>query len=71
MTAHKKRNEAVQEARVQYDQSMLQETLSPIYRFGEGVLFGEDLTLSESAISIPGFAMPVSLDLENPYSDMV
>jgi acetoacetyl-[acyl-carrier protein] synthase len=71
MAAHKKRNEAVQEARVQYDQSMLQETLSPIYRFGEGVLFGEDLTLSESAISIPGFTMPVSLDLENPYSDMV
>lgn len=71
MTAHKKRNEAVQEARAQYDQSMLQETLSPIYRFGEGVLFGEDLTLSESAISLPGFTMPVSLDLENPYSDMV
>ncbi len=71
MTKHKKRNEAVHEAREQYDQSMLRKTMSPIYQFGEGVLFGEDLTLSETDIGIPGFGLPVSLDLENPYPDMV
>ena len=71
LAAYGKRNEAVRRAREDYDDDMLRTTLSPIYRFGEGVLAGEDLSISTAAIHLPGFGLPVSLDLPNPYMDMV
>ena len=70
-TAYKKRNEAVRRSRQEYDQAMLSKTMAPIYRFGEGVLGGEDLAISKAAIHLPGFGLPVSLELPNPYDDMV
>ena len=45
-------------------------SISPIYKFGEDVLSGTDLTITPSAIHIPGFGKPVSLDAENPFEDM-
>ena len=42
----------------------------PIYKFGEGIVTGEDITISASEICIPGFGHSVNLDLDNPYSDM-
>ena len=71
VAAHGKRNEAVRRAREEYDDSMLRQTLAPIYKFGEGVLAGEDLSISTAEIRLPGFGLPVSLDLPNPYADMV
>ena len=50
---------------------MLRTTMAPIYKFGEGVLAGEDLSISKAAIHLPGFGLPVRLDLPNPYQDMV
>ena len=69
-TAHAKRNEAVRRAREEYDDAMLHSTMAPIYKFGEDVLAGEDLSISTVAIHLPGFGLPVSLDLPNPYADM-
>ena len=71
LAAYEKRNEAVRRAREDYDDNMLRTTLPPIYRFGEGVLAGEDLSISTAAIHLPGFGLPVSLELPNPYKDMV
>jgi len=45
-------------------------SIPPIYKFGEDVLSGADLTISPSEIHIPGFGKPVSLDAENPFEDM-
>jgi acetoacetyl-[acyl-carrier protein] synthase len=45
-------------------------SIPPIYKFGEDVLSGTDLTISPSEIHIPGFGKPVSLDAENPFEDM-
>ncbi len=70
-TAHAKRNEAVRRAREEYDDAMLHATMAPIYKFGEDVLAGEDLSISTVAIHLPGFGLPVSLDLPNPYADMI
>lgn len=37
------------------------------YRFGEGVLEGPELTMSDAELEIPGYARPVSLAVDNPY----
>ena len=70
-SGYKKRNEAVHQARREYDAAMLAGTLPSIYKFGEGVLGGEDLSISSQEIRLPGFDLPVSLNLPNPYDDMV
>ncbi|QJQ97054.1 MULTISPECIES: beta-ketoacyl synthase [Halomonadaceae] len=38
-----------------------------LYRFGEGVLEGEELDISAERIVIPGYAQPVSLAPHNPF----
>ena len=53
-----------------YDDVADSGSISPIYKFGEDVLSGTDLTITPSAIHIPGFGKPVSLDAENPFEDM-
>lgn len=70
MKQWQKNHEQVAEAIASYDEAMTQGQIEPIYRFGEGVLDGPDLTLSDREIRIPGFDQPVNLDLPNPYPDM-
>ena len=70
-TDYMKRNEPVRETRTAYDAEMLEKTLPSIYRFGEGVLEGEDLDITRAQIKLPGFGLPVSLDVGNPYTDML
>lgn len=53
-----------------YDQIADSGSVAPIYRFGEGVLEGNDLDISHSAITIPGFPHPIELNLDNPFEDM-
>ena len=69
--AYRRRNEAVHQARAAYDEAMLKQTLASIYRFGKGVLEGEDLNITDQAIGLPGFALPLGLDLDNPWADML
>ena len=68
---YQRRNEAVRESRSAYDEAMLEQTMPSIYRFGEGVLEGDDLTITGDSIQVPGFDMPVSLDVDNPFADML
>ena len=70
MKAHAERNESVCEAIADYDQQMTAGNIPPIYQFGQGVLEGEDLSITEDSISIPGFEQAVSLALNNPFPDM-
>jgi acetoacetyl-[acyl-carrier protein] synthase len=44
--------------------------IAPIYEFGKDVVDGQDLSISDREIGIPGFAKNVDLDLPNPYPDM-
>lgn len=41
------------------------------YAFGQQVLSGEDLSLTSNELKIPGYAQEVSLNLTNPYTDML
>ena len=68
--AHRKENEKVQERIKEYDDSMIAGENSAIYKFGLGVIEGEELKISSTRISIPGHKHDVSLEVENPYKDM-
>jgi acetoacetyl-[acyl-carrier protein] synthase len=70
MLAHGRANEQVEQQAADYDAAQDRGEVAPIYRFGEGVLEGEDLQISRDAIHLPGFGRPVRLDLEDPFPDM-
>ena len=53
-----------------YDAACLNNETAPIYQFGQGVVEGSALNLSDAAISIPGYGKPISLQVDNPYDDM-
>jgi acetoacetyl-[acyl-carrier protein] synthase len=71
MLEWRRRNEAVSEQAAAYDAVADDSETKAIYQFGEGVVDGEDLEISDREIRIPGFGQPVRLDLENPWPDMM
>lgn len=52
---------------LEYDELAMATNPKAIYKFGEGVLEGEDLGVSSKAIQVPGYELPVDLEVENPY----
>ena len=70
LTAYKKRSEKIQETAENYNLKADDIDTKPIYQFGEGVVDGEELTISPKEIVIPGFRESVSLDIDNPYGDL-
>ena len=66
----RRRNESITERAMAYDAVADDPECKAIYQFGEGVVDGEDLTISADEIRIPGFGQPVRLDLDNPWEDM-
>ena len=70
MNEYRARREAVTESSASYDKAMNDGGVAPIYQFGEGVVEGKDLAISENELKIPGFAIPIDLDLANPFPDM-
>ena len=71
LLAHAHRNELVRETARDYDQRAIRGDATPIYQFGEGVLEGKDLELTDSTIRIPGFEQPIELNMPNPFEDMI
>ncbi|WP_416885383.1 beta-ketoacyl synthase [Marinospirillum sp.] len=53
-----------------YDERALAGQFNLTYQFGEQVLEGEELIWQDQALKVPGYAQPISLDLNNPFSDM-
>ena len=70
LLAHAQRNESVQEKVREYDQQASRGESTPIYQFGEGVLEGQDINLTDTTIQIPGFEQPIELNVPNAFSDM-
>ena len=42
-----------------------------IYKFGEGLIDENEIIITESEMTLPGFANPIELSQENPIKDMV
>lgn len=70
MTSYRKRNEAVSEKSAAYDAETSDGKNALIYNFGVGVIEGEQLDLSDSAIRVPGYEQPINLNVPSPYDDM-
>ena len=51
----------------EYDQEARTGSNSPTYLFGHNVLDGDDLTISDKEIRAPGYELPISLEVDNPY----
>ena len=71
MTKHVKANESVQERTEQYNTETNEGKNNLIYNFGVGVVDGTELTLSDTEIQIPGLECSISLEVPNPYDDML
>ena len=70
LTAHANLNEAVREQSAAYDAATSTGKNALIYNFGVGVVEGDQLGLTDQAITIPGLSQPINLNVANPYEDM-
>ena len=70
MAAYRRRQEAASAQAEAYDAAMTRGEAVPIYQFGEGVLQGEDLSLSDREVIVPGYGQAIPLNVENPFADM-
>lgn len=68
LTAWQKRQEGGESARDDYRQAAEAGNYQPLYRFGEGVLEGKDLQLSDSEIRLPGLDLGVTLRSGSDFS---
>jgi len=70
-SAYRGRRERSRAAADAYRQRVDRGLFAPIYRFGEGTIEDDDVQITSAAIRVPGFGLPISLDVENPYADMI
>lgn len=66
-----KRNEKVQEKAKVYDELSLKGEALPIYKFNNNVLHGDDLTISDREIKIPGYEKKIDLTVPSVYSNLL
>ena len=65
-----KRNDITRQNIEKYDEETIENGVATVYKYGEGVVEGEELTLNTDEVGIPGWRQSVSMDLSNPYPDM-
>jgi len=70
MSEYRQRNQAIAEEADHYDRETTAGRTAPIYRFDHNVVAGEDLTITQDELKIPGYARAIDLKVKNPYSDM-
>lgn len=70
LEAHANKNIKVKEAAEAYNQAAIHGQVRPVYKFGFNVLGGEDLTINDKEIRLPGYEMPVVFDINNEFSDI-
>ncbi|MCB5161603.1 beta-ketoacyl synthase [Marinomonas algarum] len=53
-----------------YNQAMIRGETLPVYKFGFNVLGGEELTITDKEIHLPGYDLPVDMVMENDFQDL-
>ena len=71
MQAYKAKNSDVKKAAERYNEAAIRGEIEPIYRFGFNVLGGEELNITDKQITLPGYEMPVQLNVANDFDDLV
>ncbi len=64
------RNDVIREKIEKYDDDTIKKGVATVYKYGEGVVQGEELTLKTDEVTIPGWSQSVKMDFSNPYADM-
>lgn len=70
LAAAKQRQETIELKAQTYNDAADDGDIAPIYQFGQGVLEGSDLTITDQEITVPGFAQKIVLSEDNPFEDM-
>lgn len=70
MTDYQSANERVAMQAADYNQQALQGESRALYHFGENVLSGEELSMTQESVSIPGYSQSIPLGQGGRYSDM-
>ena len=70
LAAWRERSGLCEQRRADYLDKAQRGEFTPTYRFGEGVLEGPELEITDREIRIPGYAKPVSLKVDNPFGSL-
>jgi acetoacetyl-[acyl-carrier protein] synthase len=70
MKGYQAKLEHTRQVAAAYNEASLKGEAKPIYLYDNNVLQGEDLSISNTEIKLPGYSNPISLDVENPFSDL-
>lgn len=71
LTQYAEKLEGVKAKAADYDRKANQGDLNVLYNFGTGIIEDHEITVDQSSVQIDQFANKISLDFENPFSDMV
>jgi acetoacetyl-[acyl-carrier protein] synthase len=69
MLAYQERNGAIKETREANKSAVIKGQFKPVYHFGENVVEGEDMDITNTSIGIPGFEQRIDIEVENIYRD--
>jgi acetoacetyl-[acyl-carrier protein] synthase len=71
MQTYRDKTTLVEQARVKYQAQADSGDFQIIYRFGDGTLMDDDLSITDEDISVTGFTNKIVLSAKNPFADMV
>ncbi|TWX71646.1 beta-ketoacyl synthase [Colwellia sp. C1TZA3] len=71
MQTYRDKTTVVEQARVKYQAQADSGDFQIIYRFGDGTLMDDDLSITDEDISVSGFTNKIVLPAKNPFADMV
>ncbi len=70
VAAYGERRKAVVAKANSYDQQALTGNFDTIYHFGKNLIDESQITITQSQVTLPGFAHPIELAVSNRFSDM-
>ena len=70
-SAYEAKLSEVRTASAEYDKRALHGDLNVLYNFGSNIIEDHEISIDRDHVAIDKFKNKISLDFENPYSDMV
>ncbi len=70
LSAYQERRKVAVADAQSYDQQALTGNFETIYHFGKNLIDESQITISQSQVTLPGFAHPIDLHLPNRFADM-
>ena len=68
MKRYSRRNESIASKAADYDAAASAGKAAVLYRYGEDVLSGDDLALTQDSLTVPGCAQAIPLRPDNPFA---